>query len=387
LVAAGIVEAGGATFAKVRFEWTCPLADVRLGLHGRLKLVQTADGGVCATAASELFVNPLEFLNAQTAPVAPPGLDGRTNLVGPADHDRARLLALQLRTVAGIIDSFLGAIAAAAGSEVDARLTLYQVELNRDVVREGAPQLAHALRAESNPWHRVGRARHYAAHPDTETRANYVTVTWPNDAKDVPTRMKFYAKTAELLRTELCYDKPASVALALNGGARAAANPSAADGAGLAELLRRLALASLPLLDAMRAHVAALAGPQAEVLDLIVALAPLLRVTAPPPPGRPGARPGPSTKQDARYALYCLLELGRCDASALPGDGTVRRALDKIVAEKGLLSEGLGRAALYTVPPGMSAARRSLARALWPAARVPGGPRMLLRRGGPPAVP
>ena len=46
LVAAGIVEAGGATFAKVRFEWTCPLADVRLGLHGRLKLVQTADGGV-----------------------------------------------------------------------------------------------------------------------------------------------------------------------------------------------------------------------------------------------------------------------------------------------------------------------------------------------------
>jgi hypothetical protein len=163
------------------------------------------------------------------------------------------------------------------------------VELNRGLPRAGAADIAHRLLGEANPWHRVGWARHYRDEPDPRLDGNHTTVTWPNDRRDAPIRMKFYAKTAGLLRTEVCLDNREAVLLAAGQGPAAWPAGPATAGAGVAERLAVLARATLPLLDAMAAHAAHLDAPQREVLNLIVALAPLTRAAAPPPPGRAGS--------------------------------------------------------------------------------------------------
>jgi hypothetical protein len=293
------------------------------------------------------------------------GLDGALNVVGPPEEDRPRLLGLQLATVAGILDAFLQACAAASGSPVSMKLWVRAAEMNRDLVCAGAAEIAHRLVGEANPWHRVGWVRHYRAAADAAHEGNYATVTWPNDRDDAPIRMKFYAKTADLLRTEVCFDNREAVRLGATHGAEAWPDGPATNGAGVADRLAILARATLPMLDAMSAHVARLNAPQREVLDLIVALAPLLRAGALPPPGRAGARPGARTQADVKDVLYLLLVLGRFDASGLRTNSTVRKALDRIVAEGGLLAESHGRAPLYTVPPNFAGARGALHRALW----------------------
>jgi hypothetical protein len=50
----------------------------------------------------------------------------------------------------------------------------------------------------------------------------------------------------------------------------------------------------------------------------------------------------------------------------LHANSTVRKALDRIVAERGLLAESRGRAPLYTVPSSFAGARDAMRRALWP---------------------
>jgi len=148
------------------------------------------------------------------------------------------------------------------------------------------------------------------------------------------------------------------------------ATTAATGGAGVSERLAVLAKAAVSLLDAMAAHVARLDEPQLGVLDLLVALAPLLRSAARPPAGpAPGRAGGPRPTGDA---LFLLLDLGRYDASGLRTNSTVRKALDRIAAEGGLLTESRGRAPLYTVPSRFSEARRALARALWPGRPVHG---------------
>lgn len=357
LVAEGVIARAKPGRSDVAFAWRCPRSGADLALSGSLTLSPTREGGVRATSASVLRLNPLEFLRGQVAPVAGPGLDGGQNVVGPPEEDRPLLLGLQLLTVRDLVDAFLAAA-----------LRLRQAELCRDLWRERAPQLAHALAREPNPWTRVGRVRPYAAAPETEADGNYVTVTWRGDVAAAPTRMKFYAKRADLLRTEVCYDNPAAIRQA--GGARS--SDPAVDGAGLAARLLALAEATVPALDAMAAHVAAAGGPQLGALDLLVALAPLLRSAASPPAGRAGARSGAATHAAVRDALYHLLEHGRYDASALRTNSTVRKALDRAVADGGLRAESRGRAALYSLPPDRAEARLALRRALWPQDEVGG---------------
>jgi hypothetical protein len=200
-----------------------------------------------------------------------------------------------------------------------------------------------------------------------------VTVTWRNDRADAPIRMKFYAKTAELLRTEICLDKREAVLEFVRVAKIDWPTDPASNGIGVASQLSILARAAVPLLDAMSAHVALLDAPQREVLDLMIALAPLMRAAAPPPPRREGGRPGEQTQADAREALYRLLALGRCDASGLKSNSTVRIALRRIAAEGGLIAASRGRAPLYTVLPSFAGARDALRRALWPDGG-PGGP-------------
>jgi len=174
------------------------------------------------------------------------------------------------------------------------------------------------------------------------------------------------------------------VQLGAGRGAPAWPNGPATDGSGLAEHLEILARATLPLLDAMAAHAARLDAPQLQVIDLIVALAPLTRAAALPPRRRPGPRPGAQTQADVKSALYHLLVLGRFDASGLPTNSTVRKALDRIASEGGLLAESLGRAPLYTVPPSFAAARAAVRLALWPERDADvSGPQRRLAGGAP----
>jgi len=107
------------------------------------------------------------------------------------------LLGLQLATVSGLLDAFLRACEAASGSKVSMELWVRAAELNRDLPRAGAAEIAHRLVGEANPWHRMGWARHYRGVADPAHDGNYSAVTWPNDRKDAPIRMKFYAKTAD----------------------------------------------------------------------------------------------------------------------------------------------------------------------------------------------
>ncbi len=239
-------------------------------------------------------------------------------------------------------------------------------ELNRDLVRTDAVEIAHRLLGEANPWYRVGWGRDYRDAADPEHDGNYATVTWPNDRADAPIRMKFYVKTVDLLRTEVCFDNPEAVLLCASQGVETWPDGPASGGAGIFERLAILARATLPLLDAMSVQVARLDAPQREVLDLIVALAPLLRAGAVPPPGRAGARPGARTQADVKDILFLLLVFGRYDASGLHANSTVRKALDRIVAEGGLLAESRGRAPLYSVPSSFAGARGAMLRALSP---------------------
>jgi hypothetical protein len=356
LAAAKIVAARGGKWAKVAFQWTCPNSRARLSLDGGLAIADGANGAVLAVGNSTLDVNLLTLLRKQVSHDPGVGLDKRLNFVGPPEWDRPNLLGLQLATVAGLLDAFLRACAVASRSPVSMSLWVRAAELNRDLVRADAVEIAHRLVGEANPWHRVGWARHYRDAADREHDGNYATVTWPNDRADAPIRMKFYAKTADLLRTEICFDNREAVLLCAGQGVETWPDGPATNGTGIAERLAILARAAVPLLDAMSAHVARLDAPQREVLDLIVALAPLLRAGALPPPGRAGAL--------ARWRKARRPDPGRSEGYTLPPAGVrpVRRvgvARQQHRAEGARPDRGRGRAAR-----GIARPRAALQRAI-----------------------
>ena len=363
---AGLVKPGAGGQAEVTFEWCCPLTGAMLGLAGKLTLTDGPDGSVLAKGGSRLEVNLLRGLRDQVETKCGPGLDGASNVVGMLEDLRPHLLAIQLETIAGLLNAFRDACEDASGSDISMDLWVRAVEFNRDLPRADAVEVAHRLAGECNPWHRAGWSRQYRNEADLGHDGNYAVVTWPNDRADAPIRMKFYAKLRDLLRIEVCLDNREAVLLCASQGDVAWPGGPATEGEGVAERLAILAAAVQPLLDVMATHVGRLDAPQREVLDLLAALAPLLRCSAPPPPRRPGARPTESTRLAARDALYHLLALGRFDASGLQSNSTVRKALHRIAAEGGLQAESRGRAALYTMLPSFAVARRALFRSMWP---------------------
>jgi hypothetical protein len=277
------------------------------------------------------------------------------------------------------LDDLIAAIADTAGCPTSVKFTLRQVEINRDLPVADARGVAHGLKHAPNPWYRISTTRHCVPHPDLKLDGNDVTVTWPADAKDLPKRFKFYAKRPDRLRTEVCLDSPDAVAAMLAGG-RVSTPPQASNGSELAQLLSFLVTACVPYLDAMEDHVPAVSGPRAGPLELMATLAPLLRLTVPPPPSRPGRPRSDSTKRDAENALFHLLEVGRFAAPGRGGNKAVREALDCTVKEGGLLADRKGMTPLYTVPPRMLAARLALSRSLWPDS-VRGGADQLVEEG------
>jgi hypothetical protein len=381
LARAGVVGPGGRARSDAAFGRTCPYsgAPVSLGVH--LTLVSGAGGVAVTGGGSRLGVNPLLLLRAQVEPVCGRGLDGGLNVVGPPAEDRPRLLGLHLATVSWLVDAFLAACAAA--SPVSAEFWVGKAELNRDLPRAHAPELAHRIAADPGPLHGAVGVRHYSGAPDTALDRNYVTVTWRNDNAAAPVRRKFYAKTEDLLRIEVCFDNREAVLLGVRWASLDWPDGAAVDGAGVANRLGVLALASAPLLDEMLAHVARLDEPMLETLDLLVALAPLTKAAATPPGRRAGGRPAEGTKAQVREVLYHLLAVGRFDASALKTDGTARKALRQIAGEGGLLAGSRDRAPLYTLPLRFSDARAALRRAIWPEAADAG---RRLRRAGDPTV-
>jgi hypothetical protein len=86
--------------------------------------------------------------------------------------------------------------------------------------------------------------RHYRGPPDTDLVHNYATVTWRNDNAAAPVRRKFYAKTEDLLRIEVCFDNREAVLLGVRWASLEWPDEAAVDGAGVADRLGVLALAS-----------------------------------------------------------------------------------------------------------------------------------------------
>ncbi len=368
LAAEGIIGGAQAWTSEITFKSAATASQPPLSVGGRLSLSASPAGSVTAGGQTRLDLNMLGLLRDQIGAAPGPTLDGRRNVLGRVEAERPPLLRVQLATAADLVEQFRRACERAACSQVEMQLWARAAELNRDLPRRAAVDLAHRLANEPSPWHRVSWARHYAAPADLHVDGHCVTVTWRNDREDAPVRMKFYAKTPDLLRVEVCFDNREAVRLGLGWGGQARSDGDCADGPALASALEALARGAAPLLDAMEAHVARLDEPQRTVLELLAALAPLMRAGASPPRRRPGPRPSDRTRAEVQGALYYLLVLGRYDASGLRSNGTVRIALRRIADEGGLLREPRGRAALFTVPPWFSDERAALARALFPAA-------------------
>lgn len=117
----------------------------------------TGDGSVLAGGPSHLQVSALRLLRLQMDHGGcGPALDGGLNVAGPPEGDRPHLLGVRLDIVSGLLDAFRRACAEAAGTSFDMQLWVRAAELNRDIPRARAPELAHRLAGGPNPWHRVG---------------------------------------------------------------------------------------------------------------------------------------------------------------------------------------------------------------------------------------
>jgi hypothetical protein len=318
-----------------------------------------------------LRLNPLSFLRAQVDHDCPVGLDGNGNVVGPPEEDRAHLLGLQLETVAGILDAFVAACALAVGRGLAPRFRVRSAELNRDLVRGAAPELARRIAGTPSHWFGRSDAAYYPARHGREVDGNLAVATWRNGRRDAPVHYKFYAKTEGLLRVEVALANRRAVVL-FGGGAEQ--QGPAAGGGELARCLGALAVNACPLLTDMAAHVGRFQAPSGGVLDLLAALAPLLSMSAPPPPRKPGGRAGAVTREYARRAVAALLQLGRFDASEVPSNNQLRKKLREMAGYGGLLADARGRAPVYALPPHLAEARGPLAGAL-----VPHEPRNLAR--------
>jgi hypothetical protein len=216
-----------------------------LRLGGELAFPASGEGRL-AESRSALRLNPPSFLRAQVEHDYPVGFDRNDNVVGPPEEDRAHLLGLQLETVAGLLDAFVAAFALAGCHLLAPRILVRSAELNRDLVREAAPALARRIAATPSHWFGRSGAAYYPARQESEVGGNQVVAIWCNGRRKALVRYKFYAKTEERVRVAL-------------------ANRRAA-----------LAANACPLLTEMAAHVGRFQAPSGRVLDLLVALAPLL---------------------------------------------------------------------------------------------------------------
>ncbi len=344
----------------VSFAWRCPRSGADLTLGGRL--MRAASGTSClATSGSVLRLNPLSYLRSQVDHDGARSLDGGDNLVGPADADRRHLLGLQLLTVGGLVDSFVAACSEAAGERLVPRLFVRSAELCRDVLAEDAPALARAIAGAAGPWFADSKATWRAGDREVGFEGNLATATWRNGRTDAVARHKFYAKTNSLLRHELSLDGGAAVALFGWDGA-----PLGAAGSGreLCDRLGHLAMRAQPVLDDMAAWSRGFSAPPCGSLQLMAALAPLLRLSAPPPRRRSGGRPLSRTLQHGRAALAALLSAGRFDASSVPTDSHVRKTLRQLATEGVLVHEPRSRAPIFALCQGLLGARLPVAQAL-----------------------
>ena len=173
------------------------------------------------------------------------------------------------------------------------RFLVRSAELNRDLVREAAPELARRIAGTPSHWFGRSDAAYYPARHGREVDGNLAVATWRNGRRDAPVHYKFYAKTEGLLRVEVALANRRAVVL-FGGGADH--QGPAAGGAELALRLGALATKACPLLSEMTAHVGRFQAPSGGVLDLLAALAPLLSLAGRLPRSKPGGRAGAVTR-------------------------------------------------------------------------------------------
>jgi hypothetical protein len=331
-------------------------------VEGRIVLASDGAGRLVATRRSHLVVNPMRDLRTQLEAPGARALDGNDNLVWEYGEEWAHLLGLQLANVATVVDAFFAVAAAAAAAAPQAppgRIWVQHCEVCRDHASTDAE--AVVLDLAERPIPRAGLARLRTL--DVRER-NLQCVAWRERSKAAPEH-KVYAKRADLLRVEVAARSRDAVRALLKR--RTDGGPASAplEGAAAARLLADAAVAAAPLLDAMVAMIDDAAGAQPRAgRDLLLGFAPLIRLAEPAAraPGAGGRRPGASVAANARRAICKLLDFGSFDARGIRDSDAVLGALREMV-DRGVLSRPERGQRLFTVSPGLEAARRALSSA------------------------
>ncbi len=352
---------------------TVPLAEGGTGsvVGGQVLLAVPAGGGLVLTARSHLILNPMRDLRSQLIDPGDRAADGNDNVVwGHDPTEWPRLLGLQLVNVAAVVDAFVAAVLRAAGSPEESlagTIWVQHCEVCRDFsVADGAAEALVRELAEGAIPMAVAQFNRRAV---ASRRRNRQCVAWHEGGRS-PVERKVYAKRNDMLRTEVCVRSRPAVKALLARGARGGAAQAKIGGAEAARLLQDVALAAVPLLDEVREVVSERAVlPQRAGLDLLLGLAPLIRLAAPAPraAGEGGRRPAPAVAARARAALEQLVAAGTFDGHGLGDSDAVLLALRDMAAAGTLRAPPRGRR-LFTVSPGLEAARRALS-----AARLPAG--------------
>ncbi len=385
---AGLVRAGltprrprlrGATRLRLDLAVAVPVAHAGVvQLEGSLALSAEPAGGVHILPSTAIRANGMRILRSQIAPAPPPGFAG-DNFIGPYSAAWPELLGMQLTALATAFDAVVDAVREAAGlpDPVGGRFRVRWCEVCRDRYVEDAAAAVRAFDARFTG----GVARRSRVYPNRQVErvGNLVSVSWDDGVERAPVVQKIYAKAESLLRTEVMARTPEAVARLLGGPGSLVGNADcAADGDALANLLGRTVAAACPILDGLWLLSEEVEAPPADGLDLLLALAPLLRVANPEPRPEGGGSPSADTVAKARLAVQVLLQLGRFDARGVKGSTTLRKALEEMAQGPDPLLERQGpRGTLFVVRPHWVPALRALATGL--------GGRLepsLTRRGG-----
>ncbi|AVM72538.1 hypothetical protein MSR1_00080 [Magnetospirillum gryphiswaldense MSR-1] len=271
-------------------------------------------------------------------------LDGGTNVCGATSAMTPDAYNNQLHLLRVMVDRFFGLIEEAAGGAVQGELIVRQAEVCRDMSVRNAIETVSKLDRVVLPG--CGEAHPQLCYPAPGGGSveAYYALSWREDLKTPMLRAKLYPKTLNLIRAEIAYDSRSAIRAEVDTlGERA--RWGELNGSDAVKMVDQAFAAALPSLRAVTGLVTAVADPQADYVDLLVALMPLLQVIKPPP-----SQTGPKTTQTkatAEKAVRSLLQSGTCTVTGLDSKHPVhqggvgqmrvsRRHVGRCVAEDGL---------------------------------------------------
>ncbi len=285
-------------------------------------------------------------------------LDGGTNVCGPTSAMTPDAYDNQLHLLRVMVDRFFSLLEEAAGGAVQGELMVRQAEVCRDMSLRNAIETVSNLDRVVLPGCGEAHPKLCYPAPGGDSVEAYYSLSWREDRKRPMLRAKLYPKTLSLIRAEIVYDGRSAIReeVATLGERARWGDLNGADGV---MMVNQAFAAALPSLRAVIGLVTAVAGRQADYVDLLVALMPLLQVIKPPP-----SQTGPKTTQTratAKKAVRSLLQSGTCTVSGLDSKHPVKLALYAMADEAGgCVVRGGKRASKLYLKANFEAARRAL---------------------------